>query len=70
MSRKRPAAQTKARMRNSTEWTGFLARMTANADADENRRENPEEHRLGLHRQPLVKSPHPAPRLQETGEAR
>ena len=33
ISRNRPAAQTKARMRNRTEWTGFLATMTAKAEA-------------------------------------
>src|SRR5271165_3291753 len=32
ISRNSPAALTKARMRNSTEWTGFLAEMTASAD--------------------------------------
>src|SRR5271165_6849960 len=33
ISRNRPAAQTKARMRHRTEWTGFLATMTAKAEA-------------------------------------
>ena len=32
ISRNRPAAQTKERIRNRTEWTGFLAMMTAKAD--------------------------------------
>src|ERR1700677_5017701 len=32
INRKRAAALTKARMRNSTEWTGFLARITASAE--------------------------------------
>ena len=33
MSMNRPAALTKARMRNSTECTGFLATMTMIAEA-------------------------------------
>src|SRR5271168_1986560 len=33
ISRNRPAAQTNERMRNRTEWTGFLAMITAKADA-------------------------------------